>query len=145
MRAMAGETFLLIAGPEAAGGVDFRIGDLPPAEADAAMMGRVWANLLSNAVKYSGPSAVHSIEVGGYLEGGMNLYFVRDRGVGFDQRYADKLFGMFNRLHGEREFSGSGVGLAIVKKIISRHGGTVRAEGRLGEGSTFYFSIPKRS
>ncbi len=145
MRSTASDAFALVAGPEVASDFDFRVGNLPDAYVDAPMIERVWANLLSNALKYSVPSPRHSIEVGGRAEDGVSVYYVRDRGVGFDPRYADKLFGMFNRLHGEVEFPGNGVGLAMVKKIVARHGGKVWAEGRLGEGSTFYFSIPRRS
>ena len=105
----------------------------------------MWINLLSNAVKYSIPSPTHWISVGGDLRDGMNVYFVRDRGVGFDPRYSEKLFGMFQRLHDQRDFPGNGVGLAIVQRIVSRHGGKVWAEGSPGQGAVFYFSLPARS
>ena len=145
MRALAGTAFTGIAGPDAAGNLDFRVGALPEADADAPMMERVWGNLLSNAVKYSAPGPTRLIEVGGHEDGGTKVYFVKDSGVGFDPRYADKLFGMFQRLHDEKDFPGNGVGLAIVQKIVSRHGGKVWAEGRPGKGATFYFSLPSRS
>jgi two-component system, chemotaxis family, sensor kinase Cph1 len=109
------------------------------------MMERVWGNLLSNAVKYSLPQADHRIEIEGTVHDGMYVFSVRDHGVGFDQRYAGKLFGMFQRLHDAAEFKGSGIGLAITKRIIERHGGEAWAEGRLGEGAVFYFSLPIRS
>ncbi len=142
MAAAAGEAFSTVAGPDAAGDFDFRVGTMPEADADPTMIARVWANLLSNAVKYSLPSPVHAIEVGGYGKEGMSVYFVKDRGVGFDQRYAGKLFGMFERLHDQKDFAGNGVGLAIVKRIVARHGGRVWAEGEVGAGATFHFSLP---
>jgi PAS domain S-box-containing protein len=129
---------------EAGADFDILIGDLPAASADPTLISRVWANLLSNAVKYSGPSAMHRIEVAGEAKDGMNVYSVRDHGVGFDQRYAERLFGLFQRLHGVEEFPGSGIGLTIVKRIVERHGGAVRAEGRLGAGATFIFTLPVR-
>jgi signal transduction histidine kinase len=142
MGAAAAEAFSTVAGPDTADDFNFCIGVLPEAEADSAMIARVWANLLSNAIKYSLPSPVHAIEVGGYVKEGMSTYFVKDQGVGFDQRYAGKLFGMFERLHDQKDFSGNGVGLAIVKRIVARHGGRAWAEGEVGLGATFYFSLP---
>jgi light-regulated signal transduction histidine kinase (bacteriophytochrome) len=118
---------------------------MPDATADPALMERVWINLLSNAVKYSLPSARHAIEASGEDRDGVSVYSVRDYGVGFDQRNAGKLFRIFQRLHDVGEFEGTGLGLAIVKRIVSRHGGEVWAEGRPGEGSTFYFSLPRRA
>jgi PAS domain S-box-containing protein len=117
---------------------------LPSADADPSMMKQVWANLIGNALKYSGNRQGAHIEVGARPEQGENVYWVRDNGVGFDMRYADKLFGVFQRLHRAEEFPGTGVGLAIVQRVISRHGGRVWAEGRPGEGACFYFSLPKQ-
>ena len=119
-------------------------GDMPKAMADPAMMERVWTNLLSNAVKYSIPATVHHIEVEGHEAEGKIEYMVRDHGVGFDPRYADKLFGMFQRLHSEEAFPGSGIGLAIVQKLVELHGGSIWATGKTGEGATFQFSLPSR-
>jgi light-regulated signal transduction histidine kinase (bacteriophytochrome) len=112
---------------------------------DPGMMERVWTKLLSNAVKYSIPSAVHRIEVEGHKIGDRIEYTVRDNGVGFDQRYADKLFGMFQRLHSEEAFPGSGIGLAIARKLVELHGGAIQAEGKKAKGAVFRFTLPDRS
>jgi len=115
---------------------------LPPAEADRSLMRQVWANLVGNALKYSGKRTGARIEIGGRKENGEALYWVRDNGAGFDMRYAAKLFGVFQRLHSNDEFDGTGVGLAIVQRVVARHGGRVWAEGRPGEGACFHFSLP---
>jgi len=122
--------------------VDFRIGDLPDVRADKTMIRQVWANLLSNAVKYSSTRENPKIEVSGQIEGDKAVYSVSDNGVGFDMKYKDKLFGVFQRLHSPKEFSGTGVGLAIVERIVSRHGGEVSADGKVDKGATFCFSLP---
>jgi light-regulated signal transduction histidine kinase (bacteriophytochrome) len=104
----------------------------------------VLQNLLSNAVKFSAPRAKAVIELSGSVQAEENVYCVRDNGVGFDMRYADKLFGVFQRLHSQEEFEGTGIGLAIVKRIVARHGGRVWAESKPGEGAAFYFTLPAR-
>ena len=119
-----------------------RMADLPPASADPALLRQVWVNLLSNAVKYTGQRAEAVIEVGGSTASGENTYWVKDNGAGFDMRYADKLFGVFQRLHGDAEFEGTGIGLAIVKRIVTRHGGRVWAESGVGKGTAMYFTLP---
>jgi light-regulated signal transduction histidine kinase (bacteriophytochrome) len=106
-------------------------------------MRQVWINLLSNAIKFSAKAEHPSIEVGGYPEGSANVYYVRDNGAGFDMQYYDKLFGVFQRLHRSDEFPGTGVGLAIVQRVISKHGGRVWAQGAVGQGATFFFTLPK--
>lgn len=120
------------------------IGDLPPAHGDITLVKQVWVNLLANAVKFSGKRGRPAIEVSGYENGAENVYCVKDNGAGFDMRYYDKLFGVFQRLHRLEEYSGTGVGLAIVQRVVTRHGGRVWAEGKIDEGAAFYFALPKR-
>jgi len=119
------------------------VGDLPPALGDQSLLNQVMMNLLGNAVKFTKSRETAVIEVGGRTEGKEDIYYVKDNGVGFDERYADKLFGVFQRLHDGEEFEGTGVGLSIVKRIVQRHGGRVWAKGKVGEGATFYFALPK--
>jgi light-regulated signal transduction histidine kinase (bacteriophytochrome) len=114
---------------------------LPQAFGDRALLKQVWLNLLANAVKYSAKKPHPEVEVSASEGEGEIVYCVRDNGAGFDMRYYDKLFGVFQRLHSSREFSGTGVGLAIVQRVISRHGGRVRAESVLEQGASFYFSL----
>jgi light-regulated signal transduction histidine kinase (bacteriophytochrome) len=128
-----------------AGLARIEIAALPAASADAALLRQVWANLVGNALKYSGKRPGARIEIGGREAEGENAYWVRDNGVGFDPRYADKLFGVFQRLHRAEEFPGTGVGLAIVQRVVTRHGGRVWAESVLGEGACFYFSLPREA
>jgi light-regulated signal transduction histidine kinase (bacteriophytochrome) len=123
--------------------VEPQLAALPAAHADPALLRQVWLNLIGNAAKYTGKRADARIEVGGREEGEQCVYWVRDNGVGFDMRYAGKLFGVFQRLHAEDEFPGTGVGLAIVQRVVSRHQGRVWAEGRPGEGACFHFSLPR--
>lgn len=124
--------------------IEWRIAPLPRARGDHAMLSQVWTNLLDNAVKYSGKVAHPVIEVGSRVDesAGEIVFFVRDNGAGFDMRYAAKLFGVFQRLHGASEFEGTGIGLANVRRIIARHGGRTWAEGEIGRGATIYFSLP---
>ncbi len=119
------------------------VGDLPPALADHALLKQVWLNLIGNAFKYSSKNRAGRVEIGGKAQGAENVYWVRDNGVGFDTRYASKLFGVFQRLHSQDEFPGTGVGLAIVQRVILRHRGRVWAEARPQQGACFYFALPR--
>ena len=117
---------------------------IPPALADHSMIQQVWVNLISNAIKFTEPKEDATIEIGHIPDDTQSIYFIKDNGVGFDMDYSGKLFGVFQRLHSEREFEGTGVGLAIVKRIILRMGGRAWAEGKINEGATFYFSLPNQ-
>ena len=124
--------------------LQLEIDPIPPATGDLAMMRQVFVNLFSNAIKFSSSRETAMIKVGGSIDGDEAVYYVKDNGVGFDMHYADKLFGVFQRLHGVNEFEGTGIGLAIVKRVITRHGGRVWAEGKINEGTTIYFALPTK-
>ncbi len=142
MTELARETFESLAGQATDRVVDFKLGDLPRAAVDTALFRQVWANLLENAIKYTRGRRPACIEVGGAVERGEMVYFVKDNGAGFDMRYADKLFGVFQRLHRQDEFEGTGVGLALVQRIVHRHGGRVWAQGKVDDGATLHFALP---
>jgi PAS domain S-box-containing protein len=120
----------------------FTIKLLPAAKGDQSLIKQVWINLISNAIKYSKYKPITKVEIGAYEKDNLVVYFVKDEGAGFDMQYYDKLFGVFQRLHSQEEFEGTGIGLAIVQKIVHRHGGTVWAESKINEGTCFYFSLP---
>jgi light-regulated signal transduction histidine kinase (bacteriophytochrome) len=131
-------------GHAAAGSVPrIQVGSLPPAQGDPALLRQVWLNLIANAIKYSAPRGpAAEVQVQGEHWGDLLHYSVIDNGVGFDMQYADKLFGVFQRLHSQDEFEGTGVGLAIVKRIVNRHGGTVSAQAEPGRGARIGFQLP---
>jgi PAS domain S-box-containing protein len=143
MTALACSAYQEVAAPEVRAAVDLAIAPLPEALGDPVLIRQVWCNLLSNAIKYTRHAAAPRIEISGRADGGLCAYTVRDNGVGFDPQYAHKLFGVFQRLHRAEEFEGTGIGLAIVQRIVHRHGGEVRAEGRPGQGAEFTFSLPQ--
>jgi signal transduction histidine kinase len=121
--------------------VEMKIQTLPAASGDQALIKQVWVNLVSNAFKYSSKQEKIAIEIGSYPKGDQNVYYVKDNGVGFDMQYYDKLFGVFQRLHSQEDFEGTGVGLAITQRIVQKHHGEIWAESKLNEGTTFYFSL----
>ncbi len=122
--------------------VHFEAKALPHVYGDRSLIRQVWVNLFSNALKFTRSRQQPSIEIGSFSGENESIYYVKDNGVGFDMQYADKLFGVFQRLHSSEEFEGTGVGLAIVQRIIHRHSGRVWAEGKVGEGAIFYFTLP---
>lgn len=122
---------------------ELRLSELPKAHGDPALIRQVWANLLSNSIKYTSKQPRPVIEVTGHTDEKEHIYCVKDNGAGFDMRHYEKLFGIFQRLHDPEQYSGTGVGLAIVERVASRHGGRVWAEGKVGEGAAFFFSLPR--
>jgi len=142
MNALA-ERALIEVGDGRQSGCRVQVSALPAAQGDPTLLRQVWTNLLSNALKYSAKRGdAAQVEISGEQDGEVTRYRVRDNGVGFDMRYVDKLFGVFQRLHSQEEFEGTGVGLAIVQRIVSRHGGRVWAEGEREHGATFTFELP---
>jgi PAS domain S-box-containing protein len=142
MTAMAKSIYQEIASPEMVNTFKFSVSELPDAFADSTLMRQVWINIISNAIKYTLPKENRIIEIKGYKKENQNIYYVKDSGVGFNPAYTNKLFVVFQRLHKAEEFEGTGVGLAIVQRIIHRHGGEVWSEGEVNQGATFYFSLP---
>ena len=143
METLAKSVFFELTTPEDRERIDFSIASLPYATGDTSLLRQVWANLLGNAIKFSSKKERASIEVSASHKGAEVVYSVRDNGAGFDPAYTHKLFGVFQRLHGAREFEGTGVGLAIVQRIIHRHGGLIWAEGEKDKGATFSFTVPE--
>jgi len=142
MEELAREAFDAVQQQRPAQQVRLRLHTLPPAEGDRVMVRRVFEHLITNAFKFTQHRRNAVVELGTYEKNDSTAYFVRDNGAGFDMDYADKLFGVFERLHDPSEFEGTGVGLAIVERVVRRHGGRVWAEGAVDEGATFYFTLP---
>lgn len=141
MKALANSIFFELSTPESRERIDFRVGSLPRAKGDPTLIRQVWMNLISNAIKFSSGKERAIIEINGKHQGKKNVYSIKDNGAGFDMQYAQKLFVPFQRLHNMREFEGTGVGLAIVQRIIHRHGGRVWGEGEIDKGAAFYFTL----
>jgi light-regulated signal transduction histidine kinase (bacteriophytochrome) len=144
MSELASGVYSELAATETERRLRFDLRPLPPAHGDHSLIRQVFVNLLANAIKFTGPREVAVIEVGAGVEENQSVYYVKDNGVGFEMKYADKLFGVFQRLHSDDEFPGTGVGLAFVQRIIHRHGGRVWAEGEVGNGATIYFTLPRK-
>ncbi len=144
MKELAGEVCEELGASYPDRGIEFKVGDLPESRGDRILIQQVLVNLISNSVKFTGREDRAVIDVGSAgKDNGNNIYFVKDNGVGFDMKHSDRLFGVFQRLHSSDEFEGTGAGLAIVERIVQKHGGRVWAKGEVGRGATFYFTLPK--
>ena len=143
MEAISKQAFLQLWAEAPGRDLQLIVADPPPAFGDPKLLTQVMLNLLDNAIKYTKSRKSAVIEVGGQVADQETVYYVKDSGVGFDERYAGNLFGVFQRLHGREEYEGSGVGLAIVQRLVLRHGGRVWAEGKVNQGATFFFALPK--
>jgi PAS domain S-box-containing protein len=144
MENLVRSVFYQLSTPKSRERIDFRVGPLPETISDITLIREVWLNLISNAIKFSSRRDRAVIEVSYLQEGDNNIYFIRDNGVGFEMRFAGKLFTIFWRMHTEKEFEGTGIGLAIVQRLIHRHGGEVWAESEVDKGATFYFTLPQK-
>jgi PAS domain S-box-containing protein len=142
MKNLALAAFKDISDEEEQNTFEFLVSDLPEVSCDSSLMKQVWQNLIGNALKYSAKSETKKIEIGTKKNNTEHTFYIKDKGAGFNNKYKHKLFGVFQRLHHENEFEGTGVGLTIVQRIIQRHGGKVWAEGEISKGATFYFSLP---
>ena len=121
--------------------ITLSLNNLSPAEVDPSMIRQVWINLIANAIKFTRSRDSATIQIGNEIENGSKIYFIKDNGVGFDMKYSQNLFGVFQRLHSYKDFEGTGVGLALVERIIKRHGGRIWADAKLNEGASFYFTL----
>lgn len=144
MKILVSAVFKDISGEEEQNTFGFSVSDMPVVNCDSSLMKQVWQNLIGNALKYSANSKSKKIEIGANKNNTEISFFIKDEGAGFNSNYKHKLFGVFQRLHHEHEFEGTGVGLAIVQRIIQRHGGKVWAEGEINKGATFYFTLPSK-
>ncbi|GEM_PF-609840 len=145
MKAIIESLLLDVVSPEIKKQFTVKVGDLPKAVSDVNLIKQVWQNLIENAFKYSSRSEKKAIEIGSEQTEDELIYYIKDHGAGFDPAYAHKLFGVFQRLHREEDFEGTGIGLAIVQRIVHRHSGRVWAEGKEGKGACFYFSLPRKT
>lgn len=143
MSALARSVFESLTHGSPVSNLEFEVEPLPTACGDPAMLRQVFANLIGNALKFTRNKPARLITISGCSSDGVPAYCVRDNGVGFDEKYAHKLFGVFQRLHSDEEFEGTGVGLALVQRVILRHGGKVWAEGKPGQGAAFYFTLSR--
>jgi light-regulated signal transduction histidine kinase (bacteriophytochrome) len=144
MKAMVNSVYLEVTTPEMRQWIDFHLGDMHNASGDPLLIRQVWMNLISNAIKFSSRRKNLVLSIISRKEDDYVVYCVKDNGAGFNMKYRDKLFNVFQRLHSEREFEGTGVGLAIVKRIVQKHGGRVWAEGEVDKGATFCFTLPDK-
>ena len=142
MQAMAASVFDELVPDAEKQMLDFRIKPIPPTSGDPSLIRQVWINIIGNAIKYTSKKQNRLIEVSAKTENNTTVYIVSDNGAGFNMEHKAKLFGVFQRLHSPKEFEGTGVGLATVHRIIQRHKGKIWAEGKTGEGATFYFTLP---
>ncbi len=142
MQALVDRVIHQLAGPDL-DSTAIRVGSLPPAHGDPTLLQQVWQNLIANAIKFTAGVTERSIVIGCESRNEGPVYFVRDNGTGFDMAHADKLFALFQRLHGADEYPGLGVGLATAKRAIDRHGGEIWAESSPGKGATFLFRLPR--
>ena len=141
LKTLVDEVIVELRGEMAGRDIEWQIGSLPTLECDPGLMKQVFTNLLSNAIKYTRPRPKATIEVNGMMKDGQSVIYVRDNGVGFNMKYVNKLFGVFERLHRADQFEGTGIGLAIVRRIMQKHGGTVWAESEEDKGATFYLTL----
>jgi signal transduction histidine kinase len=144
METLVNSVFDELTTPETRGRIDLYVGPLPPAMGDRMLIHQVWQNLVANAIMFSSKRERAIIEIDGHQSDNEIIYYVHDNGVGFDMKYAQKLFDVFERLHSERDFKGTVIGLAIVQRIVKRHGGRVWAEGQADGGATFYFTLSRK-
>ena len=142
MQGMARAVFYEVTTPEQRSRIDFELQTIPPVVGDPSLMRQVWANLLGNAMKFSSKRERAAITVSGATQEGESVFAIGDNGAGFDMQYVNKLFGVFQRLHSSKQFEGTGVGLALVQRVIRRHGGRVWADGEIDRGATFHFALP---
>ena len=144
MKTMANSIYYEYSLPEQRENILFTVRDIPRVFGDPFLIRQVWANLISNAIKFSSKKDHPEINIGWEADKNEIVYSISDNGVGFDMQYADKLFSVFQRLHDSAEFEGTGIGLAIVQRIVNRHGGRVWAAGEPDKGAIFYFSLPRQ-